>query len=763
MQSTATKGKGIKGAKQKIGLYAGNEMAALAGAHINFHIMGYFPITPSTQIAEELDAMKAEGKHDVVMIPADGEHGAAGICFGATCGGGRVTNATSANGLLYSIEQLPVQSGTRMPMILNLITRSVSGPLDIRCDHSDLYMALNCGWIILCAKDSQAVYDMNMIAVKIGELMDVRLPVIVASDGFFTSHQKRKVKYFSDSKEIQEYLGEFKPVYHALDPENPITIGPYMNDPDLINNKKQQSMAMEAAYRELPGIFEEFEAFSGRKYSLIDSYRMEDADAALFILNSAADTARTAVDVLREKGKKVGMVMPTVIRPFPLNEIRAVFRSTKSIMVADRADSYGAGGGNMTLEVKAALKDDPDNKSLILSRIFGLGGKEYFIEDAIAMFEETLDAAAKGSVQVPFDYYGANPGEEGYTPKKVIEPLSRESVTLGTIQTERDPETGEIKVKGVRPRDLTGVYERFSSGHGACPGCGIFSSLSTFLKGIEGHVVVMYHTGCGMVVTTGYPYSSHNVTYIHNLFQNGAATMSGLVEMFHERKRRGELPEDEEITFIMITGDGGNDIGMGPAIGAALRNHNMIMLEYDNEAYSNTGFQLSYSTPLGHSTSTSHVGPKQCGKRSHHKDTAQIMAATNIPYVFTATEANYRDLIKKAAKAQRISREEGFVFGKILSLCPLGWRSEEDKGVDVLNAAVNSNFFPLYEVYNGVTTINYDPEAKEKKVHVSEWLNLMGKSRHMLRPENKAELDSFSAEVERRWKRLKALSEAELL
>ena len=147
---------------------SGNEAAALAARDIGFHVMGYFPITPSTEVAETLSKMQADGEHDIVMIPADGEHGAAGICYGAALGGGRVLNATSSQGLLYALEQLPVQSGTRVPMVLNVSTRTVSGPLDIRCDHSDIYFVLNAGWIILMARDPQAAYDMNFAAVRIG-------------------------------------------------------------------------------------------------------------------------------------------------------------------------------------------------------------------------------------------------------------------------------------------------------------------------------------------------------------------------------------------------------------------------------------------------------------------------------------------------------------------------------------------------------------------------------------------------------------------
>ena len=225
--------------------------------------MGYFPITPSTEVAETLSKMQAEGEHEIVMIPADGEHGAAGICYGAALGGGRVLNATSSQGLLYALEQLPVQSGTRVPMVLNVSTRTVSGPLDIRCDHSDIYFVLNAGWIILMARDPQAAYDLNFAAVRIGEHPDVRLPVIVAYDGFLTSHQKRRIDRFDDPEAVKAFVGEREDPYDALDPERPVTFGPYMNDPDLINNKVQQHEAMEAARRVIPEILGSCTNFPG--------------------------------------------------------------------------------------------------------------------------------------------------------------------------------------------------------------------------------------------------------------------------------------------------------------------------------------------------------------------------------------------------------------------------------------------------------------------------------------------------------------------
>ncbi|WP_027417457.1 transketolase C-terminal domain-containing protein [Aneurinibacillus terranovensis] len=750
--------------EQKLTFESGNEMAAMAAAQINYHVMGYFPITPSTEVAQFLDAMKARGEHDIVLIPADGEHGSAGICYGAAAAGGRVFNATSANGFLYMIEQLPVQSGTRFPMVLNLVTRAISGPLDIRGDHSDLYYGLNIGWPILLARDPQAVYDMNIIALRVAEHKDVRLPVMVAYDGFFTSHQKRRVNYFADRKVVQEFVGEMPTGYvHALDPENPVTIGPYMNDPDLINNNYQQSEAMYRAGEIFKEIAAEYEKISGRKYETLDLYRMEDAEVAVFLLNSAAESAKDVADELRKQGIKAGVISPNVIRPWPKEEIQEACKNLKAILIGERADSYGGHGANLTHELKSTLQEIKGNETIVISRIFGVGGKDFYHDDAQAFFNLAIEAADLGYAPKPFDYFGHNPGDPEKTPKRVLEPLHGDAFKTGLITVKPNETTGKLDVKIPPMRALMGKPKRIAPGHGACPGCGIFPGLELFFKGIEGDIVVLFQTGCAMVVTTGYPYSSHKQSYIHNLFQNGAATLSGAVEMFFERKRRGEIEVADDFTFVMVTGDGGMDIGMGPAIGTALRNHKMIILEYDNEGYMNTGSQLSYSTPLGHMTSTSNVGKSQGGKRFHHKDTAQIMAATNIAYVFTGTEAFPQDLLKKAAKAQWYAQNVGLVYGKILIACPLNWKSPDEQGGSIVEAAVNSCFFPLYEVEQGITNITYNPEEKNKRIEVKEWLKLMGKTKHLTKPEYEAALQSFGDEVERRWNRLKAKHENEYL
>ncbi|MEK4148612.1 thiamine pyrophosphate-dependent enzyme [Robertmurraya sp. FSL W8-0741] len=751
-------------AEQLMTFESGNEMAAMAAAQINYHIMGYFPITPSTEVAQYLDQMKARGEHDIKLIAADGEHGSAGICYGAAVTGARVFNATSANGFMYMLEQLPVQSGTRFPMVMNLVTRSISGPLDIRGDHSDLYYALNTGWVILTARTPQAVYDMNIMALKIAEHCKVRLPVIVAYDGFFTSHQKRKVSYFKDRNAVQSFVGECPTDYHfARDPRKPVTIGAHMNGEDLTNNHFQQSEAMYAAAEVFEEVAAEYAKISGRDYPVLDLYKMEDAEVALFLLNSAAESAKDVVDKLRKQGIKAGVISPNIIRPFPSEAIRNALKNVKALLVGERADSYGANGPNLTHEVKSALQDDKENKTIVLSRVFGLGGKDFYADDAEHFFNMALEAMEKGYAVKPFDYYGHVPGKSENALKPVIEPQYGDVYKTGLIQVTQDEETKKLKVKIPPLRALTSKPKRIASGHGACPGCGIFGGLELFFKGIEGDVVVLFQTGCAYVTTTAYPYSSHKQTTIHNLFQNGAATLSGTLEAFLELKERGEVQVSDDVTFVMVTGDGGMDIGMGSAIGTALRNHKLIILEYDNEGYMNTGSQMSYSTPIGNMTSTTNVGKRQQGKAFHHKDTAQIMASANIPYVFTGTEAFPQDLVKKAAKAQWYAQHVGTVYGKILITCPLNWKSEDRYGNTIMEAAVNCNFFPLYEVEQGETTITYNPETKKKAIPLTEWLKYMGKTKHLLKEENKELLANFEKEIERRWNRLKAQHENPLL
>lgn len=729
--------------KQVMEYASGNEMAAIAIKQIGYDLMGYYPITPSTQIAENLDIMRAKGETDLVMVAAEGEHSAAGICYGASVAGGRVVNATSANGLLYAIEQFPVQSGTRYPMVMNVVCRTVSGPLSIKGDHSDIMYLLNAGWPILFASTVQQVYDFNIIALKLAE--QVRLPVVVAYDGFFTSHQKGRCLRFEDDEVVREYIGEKKEEYPFLDLEHPITVGSYMNEPDLINNRYQLHMAMEKADRLLPELFASYEEFSGRNYGKVEEIGCEDAESILVLLGSSFDTAMEAVEEMRKKGKKVGTATLHVLRPFPGKELYAMLRSAANIMVADRQDSYGAGGGNLSLEVRA-LMQRYGSRTRIKSLIYGLGGKDFFKEDAKDML-----AWAENPAKPEFAYYGITPGdEEQEAGDNLYEGAEKNFDPLFMPVTRERTQIGA----GNNLNAVTAMPGRIAPGHGACPGCGIPVNLNLLLRGIEDPVVFLFQTGCAMIVTTSYPRTSFKVPYLHNLFQNGAATLSGVAEICYRKQKKGEIPPGD-IIFIMVSGDGGMDIGMGSAIGTALRGHRLLLFEYDNGGYMNTGYQLSYSTPLGARSATSHVGKEQYGKSFFHKDMPQLMAATGIPYVATVAESNPTDFLKKAAKAADYAKNWGTAYVKAISACPLNWNDKPATERKVIEAAVNCCYFPLYEVEQGKTMLSYDPEKTGKKIPVLDWFSMMGRTKHLQKEQYRDVVDRLQQETDRRFYELK--------
>lgn len=737
--------------KQREVFFAGNEMAAISAAHIDYHYMGYFPISPSTEIAQYLDMMAVRGESNVQLVPADGEHSSAGMMFGAAVTGARVFNATSSNGLAFMLEQLPVVAATRYPAVMNLVTRAISAPLNIHCDHSDLYLTLNIGWIILNSADPQAVYDQNILALKVAER--INLPAIVTSDAYITSHQKHNVKIFADPQAVRDFVGkkELKKNKYVSDLANPITIGAHDLQSDFMNNKYQLQAALESSleiYREEAAKYFEI---SGRQYSPIETYQMEDAEVAIFILNSAGEIAKGAVDKLRSEGKKVGIIRPNIIRPFPLEDILEALKGVDKLIIAERADTPGSDSSYLSSDINTGiLNSDLNVKTETL--IYGLGGKEVFPEDFEIIFNRVL---TEGLTKHK-NYYGVSKGDLG---EQVIDRqinYNPEDFKVGGFDYKYNEESNHLDVKIPSLRNLMKKPKRITGGHSACPGCGIFPGVEQFLRGIEGDVIMVNQTGCAYVVTANYPTSAHKGHYIHNLFQNGASTLSGIVDGIMEMKNRKEILFDDDATFVMLTGDGGMDIGLGPALGAGLRNHKMIILEYDNEGYMNTGAQQSYSTPIGHRTSTSNVGKVSVGKKTDHKNTPQIMAATNIPYVFTGADAFPQDLIKKGAKAHWYAKHYGMVYGQILIACPLNWKSEDKDGSNVLEAAVNSNFYPLYEIEQGITNITYNPEEIGAKVETEEWLKYMGKSRHLLKADNKEILDHLKETIDLRWKKLKA-------
>jgi pyruvate ferredoxin oxidoreductase alpha subunit len=723
--------------EQQTLICSGNEAAAHAIVDIGYDGEGYYPITPSSEVGEYVNRAYAQGEIDLSFVVGTSELAAISTVAGMAIAGGRAVDVTSSQGLLLKGEELPAIAGLGLPVVLNLATRDVNAPLNIKNGHSDLAATLGWGWITLCAPTVQAVYDLNIIALKVAEA--VNLPALVAYDGFHTSHANRRIKVFKDRQAVREFIGPEPPKrLSLLDVRHPHTFGPYMND-DLINTKVQIDQKMDKALKLLPKIFEDYARMSGRRYGYLEVYGDPDADAALFIINSAAEASKVAVDRLRREGRRVKLVSPTVLRPWPSDAILQALFSADRILVAERVSQYGA--SNYFANEIGAVLQRAGNHNLILSRTYGIGGLNFYPDDAEYLFRLALNFPNVPDHEKRWKgYYQAWAGDRDFKPQPKVEPITQQQATLNA---------GKEKID---LKELAEMPHRVEK-HSACPGCGLFANLEMFLRGIDGHIVLFFNTGCGMVVTTGFPSTSFRVPYFHNLFHNAASSATGAVEMYKRFRRQGKL--GEEITFIVVTGDGGNDIGMDQVIGAALRNDAMIVLEYDNKGYMNTGGQLCYTGVLGQRFTNANLGPQQRGKLQHHKDIVEILRGTHPPYLFQAAETNYRDLLAKARKAQKMVREGNFVFGRFFSVCPLNWGAEPKTGFRIVDKAVKSCLFPLYEVEHGVTKLNYNPEKAGQKIPVKELFQSMGSAfAHLASDDFAPTTEEIQKEVDRRWKRL---------
>ncbi len=298
-------------------------------------------------------------------------------------------------------------------------------------------------------------------------------------------------------------------------------------------------------------------------------------------------------------------------------------------------------------------------------------------------------------------------------------------------------------------KELTTKEEFITNGHRLCPGCGASIVARQILMGLEPdtNVVVGCATGCLEVSTTIYPYTAWKCAFIHNAFENSAATISGAERAYYSLLKKGKT--DKKFKFLAMGGDGGTyDIGFQSLSGAMERGHNMVYVCYDNQAYMNTGIQRSSATPYGADTTTTPAGKVIPGKREYRKDLTACMIAHDIPYVAQASPHNWRDLIQKAEKAFKV---DGPAFINVISPCPRGWRHDASMSIEMARLAVETCFWPLYEVENGVFKVNYIP--KEKKP-VAEWLKLQGRFSHLGKEANKHIIEELQVYTDKKWEML---------
>ena len=382
---------------------SGNEAIAHAIKQINPDVMPAFPITPSTEIPQYVSTFISNGEIDTEFIPVESEHSAMSAAIGASAAGCRTLTATSSCGMALMWEELYVAASNRLPIALALVNRALSGPININCDHSDSMGARDTGWIQIYAENNQEAYDNFVQAFRISEHKDVRLPIMICQDGFITSHAVENIELIEDEK-VKAFVGEYNPEQYLLNPDMPMAVGPYANSPFYMETKMLQNEAMKRARQVILDVAAEFEEMTGRKYGYFESYRLEDADYAVVMIGSAAGTTKEAIDELREQGHKVGLLKIRVFRPFPGIEIANALKNTKAVAILDRSEGFRAGGGPLSAEVKENLYNVGATTKAI-SYIYGLGGRDYTVEDAKAVFKELEDAA--GGADVPnYQYIG---------------------------------------------------------------------------------------------------------------------------------------------------------------------------------------------------------------------------------------------------------------------------------------------------------------------------------------------------------------------
>jgi pyruvate ferredoxin oxidoreductase alpha subunit len=380
----------------------GNEAMAEAMRQINPDVVAAYPITPATEIVQIFSSFVADGRVDTEFVAAESEHSALSACIGAAAAGGRVMTSTASQGLALMHEVLYIAAGLRLPIVICEVNRSMSSPINIHCDHSDTMGSREAGWIQIFSEDSQEAYDSVIQAIRIAE--EAFLPVIVSTDGFIISHCMQRIQALED-EEVQTFVGEHKAPYSLLLNKKPFTIGPLDLQDYYFEHKRQEIEAMVDSKPIIPRVGEEFGKKFGRNYGFFEEYRLSDADTAIIALGSAAGTARSAIDELRNKGMKVGLLKLRVVRPFPHKEIAEVLSKLKVVSVMDRSDTMSTMGGPVFIEIRSALYDEVTHP-LMINYIYGLGGRDISVEEIVGVGEKGNKIKQKGKVDKLIDYVG---------------------------------------------------------------------------------------------------------------------------------------------------------------------------------------------------------------------------------------------------------------------------------------------------------------------------------------------------------------------
>jgi len=382
----------------------GDEVAAEAMRQINPDVLAAYPITPQTEIVQRFSQFVADGIVSTEMVRVESEHSAMSACVGAAASGARAMTATSANGLALMWEICYIAASYRLPIVMPLVNRALSGPINIHCDHSDSMGARDSGWIQLYSENCQEVYDNLIQAIRIAENKEVLLPTMVTLDGFIISHAMERVEILEDEK-IRKFIGEYKNPYSLLDIDNPVTYGPLDLYDYYFEHKRQQIEAMQKTGKIIQQVGKEFGKISGRVYELMEKYQLEGADLVIVAAGSTAGTVKAVVNELRRKGVKAGLLKIRAFRPFPTEEIIQLLKNAEAVAVLDRSVSFGAQGGPLFLEIRSALFEE-EKRPPVVNYIYGLGGRDIGIEEIKTAYKNLERIADSKKVERLVGYLG---------------------------------------------------------------------------------------------------------------------------------------------------------------------------------------------------------------------------------------------------------------------------------------------------------------------------------------------------------------------
>ena len=375
--------------------------AAEAAALCRPEVIAAYPITPNTHIPEHLSDIVADGRLDAEFICVESEHSALSACCGASATGARVFTATSSQGLLFMGEVMPIVSAMRLPVVMAIGNRALSGPINIWNDHSDIMSQRDMGWIALFAANGQEVIDTIIQAFKIAEHRQVMLPVNINLDGFQLTHVVEPMM-FPDQKEVDRFLPAYKPLA-SLHPDKVLSMGT-LAMPDIFTEvMKAKDTALINSKAVITEVWKDWEAQFGRRYEPIEAYRAEGAEVLLVTMGSISETAEAAIDELRERKIPVGLLKLRLWRPFPAEELKEAVKGARVLAVTDRAVSFGGASGPVGAEVRACLYGESE-RPVIFNPIIGLGGRDVTVTDFITMAEKARAATTRPTED--YEIYG---------------------------------------------------------------------------------------------------------------------------------------------------------------------------------------------------------------------------------------------------------------------------------------------------------------------------------------------------------------------